>query len=109
MAMKVLVRSHYKVLDYKLKNAKYHITENAASQLLVVTQEHNLDINNAYLHLNAEKNKYNIAMEAQIFDAVSKSKAEDKNHRLEMKAVKGQLKDGASNLKDEIFQSTSLR
>ena len=67
-----------------------------------MTQEHNLDIKNANLHLNAEKIKYDIAMEAQIFDAVSKSKAADKNHRLEMKAVKGQLKDGASNLKDEI-------
>ena len=78
MAVKKLKCSHDKVLDYKLKNAKSHITKNAASQLLVVTQEHNLDIKNANLHLNTEKNKYNIAMEAQIFDAVSKSKAEDK-------------------------------
>ena len=78
MAMKVLVRSHDKVLDTKLKNANTHIIKKAASQLLVVTQEHNLDIKNANLHLNAKKNKYNIAMEAQIFDAVSKSKAEDK-------------------------------
>ena len=57
------------------------------------------------MHLKDEKKKFHIAMEAQVLDSVSRSKSEDKKHSLEMKAVKDQLKDGVSILKNEIQKS----
>ena len=103
--MKRLKCSHDKVLDYKLNNEKSHITKNAASQLLVATQEHTLAMRNANLHLKDEQKKFHITMEEQILDSVTRSKLDDKKHSLEIKAVKDQLKDGVSILKNEIQKS----
>ena len=100
--MKKLKCSHDKVLDYKLNNEKSHITKNAASQLLVATQEHTLAMRNANLHLKDEQKKFHITMEEQILDSVTRSKLDEKKHSLEIKAVKDQLKDGVSILKNEI-------